>query len=163
MLIISIFFISTLLFGCSVLDPEIDDPVSTPVETAENETPVIESPVEDHLTYLDVPAESQSGKYRFRAAWLPSVLNSGYPETQGMSSEELKKSFLKILDVYEIYNLNAIIMQVRPSGDALYLSELNPASAYVTGKIEGVLPFDLLKFAARYFSSFIKLYAPTFS
>lgn len=149
LLIISIFFISTFLYGCTLIDPETEEPVLTPVETAGNETPVIESPVEDHLTYLDVPAESQSGKYRFRAAWLPSVLNSGYPETQGMSSEELKKSFLKILDVYEIYNLNAIIMQVRASGDALYLSELNPASMYVTGKIEGVLPFDLLKFAVE--------------
>lgn len=149
MLIISIFFISTFLYGCTLIDPELEEPVLTPVETAWNETPVIESPVEDHLTYLDVPAESQSGKYSFRAAWLPSVLNSGYPETQGMSSEELKKSFLKILDIYEIYNLNAIIMQVRPSGDALYLSELNPASMYVTGKIEGVLPFDLLKFAVE--------------
>ncbi|MGB4589162.1 MAG: family 10 glycosylhydrolase [Clostridiaceae bacterium] len=147
MLIASIFFISTLLYGCSLINPEIEEPISTPVESAQNETPVIEVPIDDHLSYLDAPAESQSGKYMFRAAWLPSVLNSGYPETQGMSTDELKKSFLKILDVYEIYNLNAIIMQVRPSGDALYLSELNPASVYITGKIEGVLPFDLLKFA----------------
>jgi len=147
--IASIFFISTLLFGCSLLNQKIDEPPSTPVETAENETPVIQNPVEDHPTYLDVPAESQSGKYMFRAAWLPSVLNSGYPETQGMSADELKRSFLKILDVYEIYNLNAIIMQVRPSSDALYLSELNPASIYITGKIEGALPFDLLKFAVE--------------
>ena len=149
MLILSLFFISAFLFGCSLGSPETEEPLPTPVETTGNETPGIETPVEDHLSYLDAPAEGQSGKYMFRAAWLPSVLNSGFPETQGMSAEELKKSFLKILDVYEIYNLNAIIMQVRPSGDALYFSALNPASIYVTGKMEGTLPLDLLKFAVE--------------
>lgn len=149
MLITFIFLMSALLFGCSLFSPEVEEPLPTPVETAGNETPVAETPIEDHLSYLDAPAEGVSEKYRFRAAWLPSVLNSSYPETQGMSADELKKSFLKILDVYEIYHLNAVIMQVRPSGDALYFSALNPASIYVTGKVEGTLPFDLLGFAVE--------------
>ena len=134
------------LFGCSLDEPVVPEPLESPG----SETPIPIAPLEtqeNSITYLDPSSEMSGEKYMFRAAWLPSVLNLGYPETQGMTAAELKTSFLKILDVYEFYNLNAVIMQVRPSGDALYLSALNPVSPYVTGKVNGSLPFDLLFFA----------------
>lgn len=117
------------------------------------ESPMTPSEVDDSLSLESEPSrllplgDESMGKYEFRGAWLASIHNLDYPEKSGLSSENLKASFLKILDVYQLYHLNALIMQVRPEGDALYLSHLNPPSLYVTGEKETALPFDLLKFA----------------
>ena len=136
-----------LLWACGIFGNGEDAPAPIPeegVETPDNE------PSEDPIpavTYLEQEKNPESGKYEFRAAWLPSVRNLDYPERPGMTSSQLKESFRKILDVYELYNLNAVIMQVRPAEDALYLSALNPPSIYVTGDLSKDLPFNLLQFA----------------
>ncbi|HSR05368.1 MAG TPA: family 10 glycosylhydrolase [Proteiniclasticum sp.] len=136
-----------LLWACGIFTddeekpvPIVDNGVETPQDQPE------ETPAPD-VTYLTHEKDPDSEKYEFRAAWLPSVRNLDYPERPGMTSAELKESFRKILDVYELYNLNAVIMQVRPAGDALYLSALNPPSVYVTGDLTKDLPLDLLEFA----------------
>ncbi len=113
----------------------------TPVDNTNSEL------LEKENLSIPIVEDTSLEKYEFRAAWLASVHNLDYPESQAMSKEKLKSSFLKILDVYQLYNLNAVIMQVRPEGDALYLSEINPPSIYVTGSETTSLPFDLLKFA----------------
>lgn len=138
-----------ILWACSLIsdenkDPEI--PVESPVETP------VETPVdvpEEQVDYLETGAKPASLKYRFRAAWLPSVRNLDFPAKPGMSSSELKDSIRKILDVYALYNLNTVILQVRPANDSLYISTLNPPSVYVTGDLGKELPLDLLAFAVE--------------
>lgn len=136
-----------LPLGCMALPETPGTPAETPVESP-GETPV-ETPQEPEypITLFPVVKDPTSPKYQFRAAWLPSVRNLDFPAKPGMTAAELKEAFRKILDVYELYHLNAVILQVRPSGDALYPSALNPPSIYVTGTPEGALPFDLLEFA----------------
>ncbi len=137
----------TLLWICGIFSDGSEN--SIPLAEGAVETPEIkpeEKPAPE-VTYVDQEKNPQSGKYEFRAAWLPSVLNLDYPKEPGMSVNDLKESFRKILDVYELYNLNAVIMQIRPAGDALYLSSMNPPSIYVTGDLDKKLPFELLKFA----------------
>jgi len=136
-----------LLWACGIFSDGEEKPapiVDDGVETPQNQPDEAQAP---DATYLTHEKDPDSEKYEFRAAWLPSVRNLDYPESPGMTSAELKESFRKILDVYELYNLNAVIMQVRPAGDALYLSALNPPSVYVTGDLKKELPLDLLEFA----------------
>ena len=55
---------------------------------------------------------------------------------------------IEILDSLESLNFNAIIFQIRPTADALYQSDLEPWSLFLTGK-QGVAPkpfYDPLEF-----------------
>lgn len=84
----------------------------------------------------------------FRAAWVASVANINWPSTRGLSSEEMKKEAIHLLDLLVEANFNAVILQVRPQADALYKSELEPWSYYLTGE-QGKAPdsdFDPLDF-----------------
>ena len=136
-----------LLWACGIFSDNEEKPVPIAEEDLETPANQPEEELPPDVTYLSHEKNPDSEKYEFRAAWLPSVRNLDYPERPGMTSIELKESFRKILDVYELYNLNTVIMQVRPAGDALYISNLNPPSVYVTGDLKKNLPLDLLEFA----------------
>lgn len=136
-----------LLWACGIFSDNEEKPVPIAEEALETPANQPEEELPPDVTYLSHEKNPDSEKYEFRAAWLPSVRNLDYPERPGMTSIELKESFRKILDVYELYNLNTVIMQVRPAGDALYISNLNPPSVYVTGDLKKNLPLDLLEFA----------------
>jgi len=84
----------------------------------------------------------------FRAAWVATVANINWPSKAGLSSSEQQKEALKLLDFLEAHNFNAVIFQVRPQTDALYDSELEPWSYFLTGE-QGKAPqpyYDPLKF-----------------
>ena len=70
----------------------------------------------------------------FRAAWIATVANINWPSKAGLSTEVQKKEALEMLDFLEENNFNAVILQVRPQADALYQSELEPWSYFLTGK-----------------------------
>ena len=77
----------------------------------------------------------------FRAAWVCSILNLDFPSRKGLSNAALKREIDAIVKNAALLGLNALIVQVRPSGDALYKSELFPWSEYLTG-VQGVAPKD---------------------
>ena len=84
----------------------------------------------------------------FRAAWVASVANINWPSTPGLSTEEMKSEAVHLLQILKETNFNAVILQVRPQADALYKSELEPWSYYLTGE-QGKAPddnFDPLEF-----------------
>lgn len=85
----------------------------------------------------------------FRAVWVATVANIDYPSKPGLPVSALKSEMIAILDKCKELNLNAVILQVRPSADALYKSDLEPWSWYLTGE-QGQAPadgFDPLTFA----------------
>jgi len=87
----------------------------------------------------------------FRAVWVATVDNIDWPSRRDLSSTDQQTEFIKILDTAKAMNLNAIILQVRPSADALYSSRLEPWSEYLTGR-QGRSPspfYDPLEFAVR--------------
>jgi uncharacterized lipoprotein YddW (UPF0748 family) len=69
----------------------------------------------------------------FRAAWVSTVANIDWPSRNNLSSEKQQAEALAILDRARALNLNAIVLQVRPSADAIYPSELEPWSEFLTG------------------------------
>jgi uncharacterized lipoprotein YddW (UPF0748 family) len=69
----------------------------------------------------------------FRAAWIASVANIDWPSRKGLSTEQQQAEMRAMLDRAVALRLNAIILQVRTSADALYSSDLEPWSEYLTG------------------------------
>lgn len=87
----------------------------------------------------------------FRGVWVATVDNIDWPSRPGLSVQKQKEEMLRILDRSRELNLNAIVFQVRPAGDALYASDLEPWSAYLTGG-QGKAPepfYDPLAFAVE--------------
>ena len=69
-----------------------------------------------------------------RAAWITTVYNQDWPGSSSKNNEQLqKKEFIKILDDVKSLGFNTVVVQVRPKGDALYKSNLNPWSDVLTG------------------------------
>jgi uncharacterized lipoprotein YddW (UPF0748 family) len=84
----------------------------------------------------------------FRAAWVSTVANIDWPSKPNLNAEKQQAEAIAILDRAKALNLNAIVLQVRPSADAIYPSKLEPWSEYLTG-LQGQAPqpwYDPLKF-----------------
>lgn len=69
----------------------------------------------------------------FRAAWVATVANIDWPSEPGLSSAAQQAELRAIFDEAAALNLNAVVFQVRCAADALYASELEPWSAYLSG------------------------------
>lgn len=69
-------------------------------------------------------------KREFRAAWIQCVNG----QFKGVGTEAMQKTLTYQLNELQKDGCNAIIFQVRPECDALYESELEPWSYYLTGK-----------------------------
>lgn len=85
----------------------------------------------------------------FRAAWIATVSNIDWPSRPGLPVDQQKAELIAILDRAKALRLNAVIFQVRPGCDALYLSSSEPWSEYLTGRM-GQAPqpyYDPLAFA----------------
>ncbi len=83
----------------------------------------------------------------FRAAWVATVANIDWPSRPNLTVAQQQAEIIALLDQAQNLNLNAIVLQVRPSADALYPSSLEPWSEYLTGQ-QGKAPeplYDPLK------------------
>lgn len=69
----------------------------------------------------------------FRAAWVATVANIDWPSKKGLSREEQQAEVRATVARAVELGLNALILQVRTSADALYRSDLEPWSEYLTG------------------------------
>lgn len=80
---------------------------------------------------LSLSLHAENPKREFRGAWLHVI---GQTQWQNKSTEQAKAyiddQFQKLQDA----GCNAIVFQVRPTADALYKSDLEPWSAWLTGK-----------------------------
>jgi uncharacterized lipoprotein YddW (UPF0748 family) len=68
-----------------------------------------------------------------RGVWVATVSNIDFPSKQGLSAAAQKAELVKILETLAAARFNAVFFQVRPEGDALYPSSLEPWSRYLTG------------------------------
>ncbi len=100
------------------------------------------SPLEAHVSAP--PAAPRE----FRAAWVSTVANIDWPSRNNLTVIQQQTEALAILDRAKAMHLNAIVLQVRPSADALYASRIEPWSEYLTGQ-QGQAPqpwYDPLAF-----------------
>ncbi|PHX65891.1 MAG: hypothetical protein CK550_02280 [Gemmatimonadetes bacterium] len=83
----------------------------------------------------------------FRGLWIATVANIDWPSRSGLTVAQQQTEFSLILDAADQAGLNAIVLQVRAAGDALFPSTLEPWSRSLTGT-QGVDPgYDPLAYA----------------
>jgi len=135
--LLGLFFV-LLMAGCSstpgIFDVEVEVPGWKQVS----------GPAAEELTENMPSIEKE-----FRAAWVATVDNIDWPSKPGLTSAEQQNEMRDLLDRARMMNLNAIILQIRPTADALYASEKEPWSYYLTGE-NGRAPepfYDPLEFA----------------
>lgn len=79
-------------------------------------------------TYVDVSHERE-----LRGVWVATVSNLNFPSGSSLSAAEQRAELDSIVDIAAQYRLNAIFFQVRPECDAVYASDIEPWSRYLTG------------------------------
>ena len=88
----------------------------------------------------------RNSKKELRGVWVASVINIDWPSKKGLSAEQQKREYISVLEDVKRWNMNAVFVQVKPTGDAFYPSKYSPWSEYLTGT-QGVNPgYDPLKF-----------------
>ncbi|MGG4045640.1 family 10 glycosylhydrolase [Paenibacillus favisporus] len=81
------------------------------------------------------PAEGGgSSSSQLQGAWISTVYNLDWPTTSSYGKiEQQKQEYSALLDKLQAMGLNAVFVQVRTAGDALYPSDLVPWSKVLTG------------------------------
>jgi uncharacterized lipoprotein YddW (UPF0748 family) len=131
--------------------PRADTPgeaVQTPCTIAEA-APVETAPPEYRLSHdpIDPPAVARE----FRGVWVATVANMDWPSRRSLGTDAAQAELLRIMDTARDIGLNAVILQVRPSADAFYASDIEPWSDFLTGE-SGRAPdpwWDPLAFAVE--------------
>lgn len=84
----------------------------------------------------------------FRAVWITTAFNIDWPSSANLSSGQQKQEFTELLDAHKSYGINAVFVQVKPSGEVFWPSKYEPWSHWLTGK-QGRAPdpyYDPLQF-----------------
>ena len=91
------------------------------------------------LTLMGLPA--LAGDQPMRGVWVSTVYHLDYPSKAGLTAQALADEADVIIENAKKWGLNAVFLQVRPAGDALYASSTQPWSALLSGK-QGQAPAD---------------------
>ena len=85
-------------------------------------------------------------KRQLRAMWISSVSNIDWPSRTGLSVSAQQAEYRSWLDLALQRNMNAVIVQIRPTADAFWPSPYEPWSQWLTGT-QGKSPgYDPLAF-----------------
>lgn len=90
--------------------------------------------------------ESIYPKREMRATWLTTVANIDWPVSTTKGMEAQQKELIGLLDACVKFNMNTVLLHIRPACDALYKSNYEPWSSYLNNG-RGVDPgWDPLQF-----------------
>ena len=84
-----------------------------------------------------------------RGLWIATVANIDWPSRSGLPADQQRAELLDILGRATSSGFNTIILHVRPAGDALYQSALEPWGAMLTGTQGSDPGYDPLAFAIQ--------------
>lgn len=90
-------------------------------------------------------------QHEFRGLWIATVANIDWPSRIGLTTWEQQSEMIAILNRAVAMHMNAVVFQVRPEADALYQSDYEPWSPFLTGTM-GRAPepfYDPLAFVVR--------------
>ena len=94
------------------------------------------------LLFLLVSTLTYSQKKReMRGVWIATVANIDWPSSRDSSSSFQKQELILLLDSLSKCGINTVIFQIRPTADALYRSDIEPWSEWLTGE-QGKSPDD---------------------
>lgn len=84
-----------------------------------------------------------------RGVWIATVANIDWPTRKDLTADQQRAELTDLLDRAATGGFNAVIFHVRPAGDAVYASSLEPWASLLTGT-QGVSPgYDPLAFAVQ--------------
>ena len=98
------------------------------------------------IIFQTISAEQR--KREMRGVWIATVANIDWPSQKNLSPKDQRQEMRTMLDGLAKNNINAIILQIRPTADAIYPSAIEPWSNWLTGK-QGQRPnpyYDPLQF-----------------
>ncbi len=131
---------ASMIFSCSTTKVKNSPtkPVYRKIEKPTVQEPIVkevpkvveEPKVESKFYEVSLPKVNRE----FRAAWIATVANINWPSRNNLSTEEQKNEAIRLLDLLQEGNFNAVIFQARPSADALYKSNYEPWSYFLTGE-----------------------------
>ncbi len=89
-----------------------------------------------YTVLFGVVGRAQDSVYtQMRGVWFSTVVNIDWPTKEAVGiSQKQQEEMIDLLDRLEELNINTVFFQVRPTADALYRSELEPWSEWLTGK-----------------------------
>ncbi|MEY3273785.1 MAG: hypothetical protein RLZZ341_2691, partial [Pseudomonadota bacterium] len=95
-------------------------------------SPLIEPPAPAPASWpaAELPPESPR---EVRGAWVATVANIDWPSRPGLPAAQQRAEALALLDRAQALNLNLLVLQVRPAGDAIYPSALEPWTEFLSG------------------------------
>jgi uncharacterized lipoprotein YddW (UPF0748 family) len=82
------------------------------------------------LAVASAPAQVRP---ELRAVWVATVVNIDWPSAGNYNSSLQQEEFIRLLDTHKANGMNAMVVQIRPSGDAFYPSPFEPWSQWLTG------------------------------
>jgi uncharacterized lipoprotein YddW (UPF0748 family) len=128
---ITLLSVALLAGGCYRTIPA---PVAPPARTVEHTPLEVAPPAAPGYThvagYTSLPAVDRE----FRGVWVATVANLDWPSRRSLPSAQAQAELIRILDAARDQGLNAVILQVRPMGDAFYDSAIEPWSDFLTGE-----------------------------
>ncbi len=141
--ILGVLLCTVALNSCKAPKPLVSKPnpskkeVPQVVEKSVPVSPEIKKEVEVKVKIPDVqPFKASPYVMReFRAAWIATVGNINWPSRIGLTTQQQQDEAIKLLDFLKDHNYNAVIFQARPQADALYESNLEPWSFFLSGEV----------------------------
>jgi len=143
--LLAVILIGLIFTGCRFTRPdEPDIPEDDPEATPGSETVFVTNGNEEDDIFNnegDDPVLDEN----FRAVWVASVLNLDFPSRRDLNAVAMKREIDDIVSRTVELGLNAIIFQVRPTGDSFYQSDIFPWSHWLSGtQGQGIPDFDPL-------------------
>ncbi|UYZ58320.1 family 10 glycosylhydrolase [Hymenobacter latericus] len=89
------------------------------------------------LAGLTLGAQAQTPaqpKREMRAVWVAHVFNLDWPRSKTLTPAQQRADFISLLDRHKANGINAVVVQIRASADAIYPSPLEPWSEWLTGQ-----------------------------
>lgn len=114
--------------------------------------PVAENTTTEEHMLTTIPAVTEEGKTptpsedETRGIYIASVLNLNFPSKPGLGEDALKSEMDAILSEAQRTGFDTVYFQVRPTGDALYPSQIFPSSRYLVKEEGDPIPFDVLSY-----------------
>lgn len=85
------------------------------------------------------PGERRATTTEMRGMWVATVSNRDWPSRSGLSAAAQRAELIALLDLAVDRRLNTVVLQVRPTADALWPSPYEPWSQVLTG-VQGRSP-----------------------
>ncbi|WDZ87832.1 family 10 glycosylhydrolase [Micromonospora cathayae] len=115
--------VAALLVGAVAVAPQAS---SDPARAGTAPAPVVGPAVA-------CPVDPATPKRQLRAMWIASVANVDWPSRTGLTVAQQQAEYRSWLDLAVGNRMNAVVVQVRPTADALWPSPYEPWSQWLTG------------------------------